>query len=648
MFSHKSPFPTQFLGRHFQTILLCTGVTFHLAIFQTSVGAEIDFSHEVLPILKSKCADCHTNGTYKGGLSMDTRSGLLDSGAIVAGKSSDSEFVERLITDDEDLRMPKDAPQLSDAEIAILRRWVDENLPWEEGFSFREQSYKAPLAPRNPALPPAVEDRTHPIDRVVDQYFARADIERPGPVSDARFLRRLTLDLTGQLPTRQMLTEFQGSKDGNKRERVAQLLLGDSIAYADHWITFWNDLLRNDYQGTGYIDGGRKEITRWLYQSLLDNKPYDQFVHELISPTAGSEGFIKGIKWRGRVNASQVRELQFAQNVSQVMLGINLKCASCHDSFINDWKLADAYGLAAIISDRKLEVHRCDKPTGQIAQASFLFPELGNVDPLSPKESRLRELAELITSDANGRFARTIVNRFWDRLMGHGIVHPVDMMGNEPWSEDLLDWLAFDFAENGYDLKRLLLRIVSSKIYQSATVPLASNHDSGQFVFQGPVAKRMTAEQFQDAVWQLTDSYPRKTNSEFGFRAGRPVRAALVNSSLLTRALGRPNREQVVTTRPSELTTLQALYLTNGEMLAGQIRHGIEKLRAESRLSRDPTKMVSNLYLAAVSRQPNQSEINAAAELVRNANPSAPGISTESVADLYWAVMMLPEFQMVR
>jgi hypothetical protein len=121
-------------------------------------------------------------------------------------------------------------------------------------------------------------------------------------------------------------------------------------------------LLRNDYAGTGYIDGGRKQISAWLYKSLVDNKPYDQMARELIAPKPESEGFIKGIKWRGNVNASQVTELQFAQNVGQVFFGINLKCASCHDSFIDNWKLDDAYSLAAVIADSPLEVHRCDNP----------------------------------------------------------------------------------------------------------------------------------------------------------------------------------------------------------------------------------------------------------------------------------------------
>src|SRR5207302_9620228 len=133
-----------------------------------------------------------------------------------------------------------------------------------------------------------------------------------------------------------------------------------------------------------------------LYASLIDNKPYDQFVRELISPAPGAEGFIKGIKWRGNVNASQVQELQFAQNVSQVFFGINLKCASCHDSFIDRWKLDDAYGMAAVVAEQPLQIHRCDKPTGRFASARFVFPQLGTIDSKQPRAKRLEQLAHLV------------------------------------------------------------------------------------------------------------------------------------------------------------------------------------------------------------------------------------------------------------
>src|SRR5262249_48667410 len=161
--------------------------------------------------------------------------------------------------------------------------------------------------------------------------------------------------------------------------------------------------------------------------------------------------------------ASQVPELQFAQNVSLVFFGINLKCASCHDSFIDSWKLDDAYSLAAVVADKPLEIHRCDKATGKIASPRFMWSELGTIDAKVPRAKRLDQLAGLVVHPDNGRFTRTIANRLWHRLMGRGIVHPVDLATNRPWNEDLLDYLGVYLADNGYDLKKLLEHMLTSQ-----------------------------------------------------------------------------------------------------------------------------------------------------------------------------------------
>ena len=148
-----------------------------------------------------------------------------------------------------------------------------------------------------------------------------------------------------------------GLERPDRRERLIDRLLADDVARAEHWLTFWNDLLRNDYAGTGFITGGRRQISGWLYRALLENRPYDAMVRELIAPSSNAtDGFLNGIRWRGTVSASQQPEVQFAQNAGQVFLGINLKCASCHDSFIDRWTLDEAYGLAAIYSQRPLEL----------------------------------------------------------------------------------------------------------------------------------------------------------------------------------------------------------------------------------------------------------------------------------------------------
>ena len=386
------------------------------------------------------------------------------------GKSGESELVERLTSDDPEFRMPPKGPAAHGRRSRPAHGVDRPGCPMGRRVHVQACGLHGPAQAPSPRAAPGRNGLDHPIDRIVDAYFASRGVSPPPPLGDAAFARRAFLDVIGLLPPPRELDAFEKDDSPDKRARLTRRLLGDRRAYADHWLSFWNDLLRNDYAGTGYIDGGRKQITGWLYRALTDEHPYDRFVRELISPSAESEGFIKGIKWRGRVNASQVREIQFSQNVSQVFFGINMKCASCHDSFIDRWKLADAYGLAAVIAEQPLEMARCDKPTGQIAAPKFPWPELGTIDANQPREQRLERLAGLVTHPDNGRFPRTIANRIWQRLMGRGIVHPVDVMANEPWSEDLLEYLATYLVDHGYDLKALIEHIALSRTYQSSPV----------------------------------------------------------------------------------------------------------------------------------------------------------------------------------
>ena len=189
-----------------------------------------------------------------------------------------------------------------------------------------------------------------------------------------------------------------------------------------------------------------------------------------------------------------------------MFLGTNIKCASCHDSFVNDWKLTDAYALASVFADSPLELHRCDKPTGKPASVGFLYPELGQINA-SARPDRQKQLAALLTKPENGRFARMIVNRLWAKLMGRGLVEPLDNLDAEPWHRDLLDWLASDFVEHGHDIRHTLRLIATSRAYQLAAMGMAEEFSSDDpFEFRGPLIKRLSAEQFVDAVTSLTNT----------------------------------------------------------------------------------------------------------------------------------------------
>jgi hypothetical protein len=801
------------------------------ALAADDAAKPVAFSHDIVPLLKKHCVGCHSGAEAKGGFSVSTRELLLDAGGAEPGNSAESYMIELVTSMDPELRMPPvDKPGLSGDEIALLKRWIDEGLKWEDGFSFGPRTYEPPLLPRRPELPPVVDGRTHAVDRIVDAYFAEHDVDRPAVVDDETFLRRVSLDLTGLLPSPETRDEFLADQSPDKRTLLIRRLLDDDIAYAEHWLSFWNDLLRNDYTGTGFITGGRKQITKWLYGTLVANKPYDQMVQELLTPVAGAEGFVQGIRWRGSVSAGQRQEIQFAQNVGQALLGINLKCASCHDSFIDRWTLEETYGLAQIYATEQLTLHRCDKPVDKTVGPGWLFPEIGNVDSKASQPERMKQLASLVTHRDNGRFTRTIVNRLWHRLMGRGIVHPVDAMHTEPWNADLLDFLAVDLLDQGFDLKKTLELICTSQIYQAETPALEAAPGEGSFVFRGPLPRRMTAEQFVDSIWQLTGAAPTRFDAQVvravisegekesvatdvtlsgkwiwspaedeelwpsgghqislrrqfelpsqpvrsaavitcdneyilyvngqrvaadpnwetvelvgiqaqlrtgrneivivaknagsgpnpaglifearislpetddaagtevtiatdeqwqwapqipdargRFRGKAPewkpagliknpevwaaranpqlqslltqamtgeihmVRASLVKADELMRALGRPNRDQIVTSRPTELTTLEAIDLANGQRLADAIASGASSVA--SRFQGTPDELVDWLYGFALSRRPTDDERKLAIDyLGQMSEPTR-------VEDVLWAVVMLPEFQLVR
>ncbi len=814
------------------TAVLCTGAVLahaklspqQVAGLPAPASAMVDFARDVKPIFDSACVKCHGQGKDKGGFSIETRETFLkggDSGApVVAGRSAESLLIELVAGFDPDTVMPKKGSKLKLDQIATLRAWIDQGAKWPADVTFK----KAPinnLHPRSPQMP-VMKRGQHPLDVLLEAYLKEHKAALPTLVDDRSFARRAYFDVLGVPPSPKDLDAFLADPRGDRRVQLAAKLLGDNRRYAEHWLTFWNDMLRNDYKGTGYIDGGRHQISTWLYSALLTNKPYNEFVSELVNPGTKSSGFINGIVWRGTVNASQKPVMQAAQNIGQVFLGVNLKCASCHDSFINDYTLADAYGLAAIYATNDLEIAECDKPTGRNARVKFLYPELGDIDGSLPVEARTKRLAEILTSKRDGRLTRTIVNRLWARLLGRGLVEPVDEMDLPAWSANLLDWLAEDLADNGYDLKRTLKWILTSRAYQMASVNLGEQRGK-EFTFTGPALRRLSAEQFRDALGQFTGvwydkaanlpaspattSLPRGTRwiwshagaemkalaqtvylrktfvlasppesahavaacdnsftlfvngarvtsgtdhnapafvdlkpylkagenliavaainnlpgntpppagvapkesdanpGGFIFAArfsgstntvvsdaswkwsetkmdgwetpafdasawphaaaiaapdGGPwkladklaqtlaladehatvVRASLVAADPLLTALGRPNREQVTTTRAETATMLQALELTNGETFNKLVKRGAEKLLKGNKL---PThELVTDLFARALGRKPSANELQFSVELV-----GSPA-QAQGVEDLLWSLAMLPEFQLI-
>jgi uncharacterized membrane protein len=617
----------------------------------------VDLNLEVRAIFAHNCYKCHSSAKIKGDLRLDGKKYVMKGGesgdVLSVGHPEKSEMIRRLLLPREDEEsMPPKGKSLADDEIATLKLWIKLGAPWPDSLDKKSVFRVAELAPRNPAVPEHDLSTQNEIDAFVNAYFEEKKIRWPEVVEDNIYIRRVYLDIIGLLPSPDEIDVFVKDQSPGKREQLVKELLSRDADYAQHWLSFWNDALRNDYSGTGYITGGRFAITDWLYESLKENKPYDQFVQQLISPDERSSGFIRGIRWRGTVNASQRVEMQAAQNVSQVFLGLNLKCASCHDSFVSDWTLKQAYEFANIFADSALEISRCDVPTGEFAGTKILFTELGEIDSTYSVEEKLKQLADFLTAPKNGRLYRTIVNRMWGQLMGRGIVAPTDLMDNIPWSQELLDWLAYDFAVNGKDMKDLIFKITTSKTYQLPTVELKSESEllAEDYVFKGMHRRRLSAEQFADAV--STIIFPIYPDSLRFFHPNKDVigsqdyiepvthfvRASLVKNDPFLTALGRPNRENVLTSRSTEANLLQALEVTNGERFNMTLQHGAEKWREEYP---EGEELIENLYMKALGRKPLKAEVEAALKALGD-NPEA-----DQIEDLLWSVMLLPEFQLI-
>lgn len=761
---------------------------------------------EVRAIFAHNCYQCHSDNKSKGELVLETKRGVFKGGesgvVIVPGDAVKSELFKRIsLSPNEDGVMPKKGKVLKDNEIELIKLWIDNGAHWSD------QALKVfPEAEMTLVKPPLPESQEkNPVDKIIGAYFEENGLDWSPIVKDRIFIRRAHLDIVGLLPKPEAIATFTKNENPKKREQLIDSLLADTHNYTQHWLSFWNDLLRNDYSGPGFITRGRKQITDWLYTSLEENKPYDQIVAELVNPVKGSEGFIEGIQWRGVINASQRTEMQAAQNIGQSLMGTNVKCASCHNSFVSNITLEQSYGFASIFADSVLELNRCDMPLGKMATVNFLYPELGRVEGETVQE-RLYNLSKLIVKRENGRLYRTITNRFWHRLMGRGIIEPLDEMDNTAWNADLLDWLASDFIESGHDLKHLMKQIMTSKAYQMSAVKYAKQEElKTNYVFQGPVVRRLSAEQFSDAVSQVIspvyhaiqyspskeqliakriwhpekkfdrivlpepgNRYFRKsftlpnksaqsakvlisvdhsyvlyineakvaegsdwkkvnqldvtqflnpgknivaimgTNEgtianpagvlfsmkvtyddeellqlesdsswkssaetpgqswtsinyedtswsgvrnygtanwgqliDFTFENhdGTFARASLVKQHPFMKALGRPSRENVTTSRDEQATLLQALELTNGEFFNGILEEGAALWM--KRYNSDSKRIVENLYQKSFGRKPSEKE----EEILLNVLGEKPKI--EDVQDVFWSTLILPEFQFI-
>ena len=496
------------------------------------------------------------------------------------------------------------------------------------------------------------------IDDLAAAKFRELGITPSGLCDDSTFLRRAFLDAVGALPSREETVAFLESPDPDKRAKLIDRLLGFNPdparntfndQYAAFWSLKWADLIRNSSTTLG--DQGMWALHNWLRESFRTNKPFDQFVRELV--TAKGSIFSNGPANYFRV-ASNAPDL--AEATAQLFLGTRLQCAKCHHHPFEKYSQADYYGFAAFFS--RVAVKGSSefgnfggesvvwvRPSGEVTHprtGAVMKPTPLDGEPVDDPLDRRVALAKWLTSPENEGFARNVVNRLMAHYLGRGLVDPVDDMRatNPPSNPALMTALVADFRDSRFNVKHLMRRIMHSRLYQLDSQPTAENQADTRFYSHFRV-KRLSAEPLLDAVDQVTGSITKYPNLPLGTRAIELPDANYTNPFLVT--FGKPKRASVCECeRTPDENLAQALHTLNGDVIASKIADAngrVAKLLAENKPA---AEQVTDLYLTTLCRRPSPAEIEFGTSYLATA-PSPQ----EGLQDLLWGLMNSKQFLFV-
>lgn len=462
---------------------------------------------------------------------------------------------------------------------------------------------------------------------------------------DATFLRRTTLDCLGTLPTPDEVRAFLGDPSRDKRARWIDRLLARE-EYADYWALKWADILLVDREKLG--DRGAFEFHRWLRDQFAANRPYDEWVRELVTAAGDSAK-------SGPVNFYRSADTPdaLARTVSQAFLGVRVECAQCHHHPFEKWSQEDYYGLAGFFNgierkplakDRVLVFHSGyrDMPipdsTLNVAARGLDAPVSARLSATDPR----MVLAEWMTAPENPWFARLAVNRLWKHYLGRGLVEAEDDLRstNPPTNPALLDLLARRFVESKYDLKTVMRLIMNSRTYQLSSEPNANNRDDEQN-FSSYTVKRLPAEPLLDAIGAVTEVSERFPGRPSGTRA-----IALWDNRLPSYFLeifGRPERTSPCECgRSSDPTMAQALHLMNAPEIEAKVSDPVGRVARLVNAGVGEDKIVEELCLATIGRYPTDRHKATARKLFA----SSP--RREAAEDFLWTLLNSYDFLFVK
>jgi len=659
-------------------------------------AAPLDFGRDIQPILSNRCYACHGQDaeTREGELRLDRRDDALAGGesgpAIVPGDPDASAMIARILNSDPDELMPppKAKKPLTETEKKLLTQWVNEGAEYSRHWSF-----ELIVKPEPPSITIGAWPRT-PVDSFVLTRLKDSNIS-PAPDSDrATYLRRVTFDLTGLPPTAEDLQNFlDDSSPTAYRNAVDRLLASDD--HAERMTTIWLDNARyadsNGYQ----FDNARTmwPWRDWVISAYRQNMPYDQFVTEqlagdlLKNPTQDqliATGFNRnhGYSVEGGIVDEEYRvtyAMDKTNTAGTLFLGLTMECTSCHDHKYDPLSMGDYYSLYAFFNSsaevgapgesglkkKAAEPFVRYKPVPRNKNAPMVmimqekqretfilnggqFDQPGEkVEPLTPEvlpsfeaypRNRLG-LAQWLTSPENPLFARVTVNRFWQQFFGAGLVRTPDnfgLQGETPTHPKLLDWLAADFRESGWDMDHLIRQIVLSATYRQDSRYRPELDDSeNRLLARGP-SFRLPAEMIRDQALAISGLLERKVGGasvkpyqpdgvwedlnalgQYAEKYEEGTGQDLYRKSMYTywrraamhpgmSVFDAPNRNVCTVERSTTNTPLQALALLHGPTYIEAARKLAERVLKQE--STEPSAQINTAFQQVLTRPPNDKE----------------------------------------
>ncbi|WP_254506935.1 DUF1549 domain-containing protein [Anatilimnocola floriformis] len=485
------------------------------------------------------------------------------------------------------------------------------------------------------------------IDEAVQKKLKALGLPSSKVCDDSTFLRRVTVDLTGRLPTIEEVEQFLIDQDPNKRDNLVNRLL-DSTDYADYFANKWGAILRNKRR-MDVEKPATFAFHDWIRTSLNENKPYDQFVREVLT-ASGEAGRNPPVGWYREVKDSSAQ----VEDTAQLFLGLRIQCARCHHHPFEKWSQQDYYGFAAFFS-------QVGRKKGMVQNEERIFHRRGMAQATNPKTGQAVKptglgdktleltadqdprhfLADWLSQKDNPFFSKSLVNRYWKHFFGRGLVDPEDDMRvtNPASNPELLEALAKNFTDSGFDLKALCRTIVSSTTYQLSAEPNEWNQDDKQN-FSRYYPKRLNAEVLLDSIDQVTGN-----QSSFG---GVPAGTRAVqlpdngfNSYFLT-VFGRPESSSACECeRSSEANLAQSLHLLNSGEIQGKLTSGSGKAAVLANDKARPNDVkVRELYILAFGRPPLPEELTVALSHIQKNEAD----QKRAYEDIVWALVNTKEF----